>query len=41
LDACFVVKDANGQAFPYVYFKDEPGQRSAAKVLSKDARQSV
>jgi hypothetical protein len=24
--ACFVVRDHNGQALPYVYFKDEPGR---------------
>jgi hypothetical protein len=26
-DACFVVRDANGQQLPYVYFEDEPGRR--------------
>jgi hypothetical protein len=36
LDACFVVRDHNGQALAYGYFEDEPGRRSAAKLLSKD-----
>jgi len=34
--ACFVVRDRGGQALAYVYFEDEPGRRSAAKLLSKD-----
>jgi hypothetical protein len=34
--ACFVVRDHGGQALAYVYFEDEPGRRSAAKLLSKD-----
>jgi hypothetical protein len=36
LDACFVVKDSAGQKLAYVYFEEEPGRRSAAKLLSKD-----
>jgi hypothetical protein len=39
--ACFVVRDHNGQQLAYVYFEDEPDRRSAAKLLSKDAKQSV
>jgi hypothetical protein len=35
-DACFVVKDSNGQALAYVYFEEAPGRRSAAKLLTKD-----
>jgi hypothetical protein len=35
-DACFVVRDRGGQALAYVYFEEEPGRRSAAKLLSKD-----
>jgi hypothetical protein len=35
-EACFVVRDHNGQQLAYLYFEDEPGWRSAAKLLSKD-----
>jgi hypothetical protein len=35
LDACFVVCDQSGQRLAYVYFEDESGRRSAAKLLSK------
>jgi hypothetical protein len=30
------VRDHGRQALAYVYFEDEPGRRSAAKLLSKD-----
>jgi hypothetical protein len=29
-------RDANGQALACVYFEDEPGRRTAAKLLTKD-----
>jgi hypothetical protein len=32
-DACFIVRDNNGQQLAYVYFEDEPGRRSAATRL--------
>jgi hypothetical protein len=35
-DNAFVVKDASGQKLAYVYFEEEPGWRSAAKLLTKD-----
>jgi len=31
----YVVRDANKQALAYVYYENEPGRRSAAKLLSK------
>jgi hypothetical protein len=39
-DACFVVSDSNGQKLAYVYFEEEPGRRSAAKLLTKDEAQT-
>jgi hypothetical protein len=35
-DACFVVTDSTMQKLAYVYFEDDPGRRSAAKLLSRD-----
>jgi hypothetical protein len=33
--------DPNGQQLAYVYFEDEPGWRSAAKLLSKDEARRI
>ena len=35
-EACFIVRDHNGQALTYVYFEEEPGRRAAAKLLTQD-----
>ena len=40
-DACFVVRDHNGQQLAYVYFEDEPGRRPVAKLLSKDEARRI
>jgi hypothetical protein len=35
-DACFVVRNHNGQQLTHIYFGDEAVRRSAAKLLTKD-----
>jgi hypothetical protein len=39
--AAFVVKDGGGQKLAYVYYKEEPGPRSAAKPLSKNGARRI
>ena len=36
-----VVRDHDGQQLAYIYFEDEPGRRSAAKLLAKDEPRRV
>ena len=40
-DACFVVKDSAGQKLAYVYYEEEPGRRSSAKLLTKDEARRI
>ena len=35
-DAYFIVRDATGQALGYFYFREKPGRRAAAKLLTRD-----
>jgi hypothetical protein len=41
LTARFTVRDHNGQQLAYVYYEEEPGRRSAAKLLSKDEARRI
>jgi hypothetical protein len=38
---CFVVRDHNGQVLAHVYFEDECGRRSDAKLLTKDEARRI
>ena len=40
-DTCFIVRDHDGQALAYVYFEEEPGRRSAAKLLTRDEARRI
>jgi len=37
----FVVKDGSGQKLVYVYYEEEPGRRSTAKMLTKDEARRI
>jgi hypothetical protein len=41
LDACYVVIASAEQKLAYVYFEEEPGRRSAAKLLTKDEARRI
>ena len=38
---CFIVRDANSQVLSYIYYENDPGRRSAAKLLSKDEARRI
>jgi hypothetical protein len=41
IGAAFVVRDHNGQQLAYVYYEEEPGRRSSAKLLTKDEARRI
>ncbi len=41
IGAAFVVIDHAGQKFAYVYYEEELGRRSAAKMLSRDEARRI
>jgi len=38
---CYIVRDANGYPIAYVYFEDEPGGRSAARLMSREEARRI
>jgi hypothetical protein len=41
LEACFVVEDSAGQKLAYIYYEEESGRRSAAKLLTKNEARRI
>jgi hypothetical protein len=39
--ACFMVRDANGQALAYAYYEEQPGRRTAASLLTRDEARRI
>jgi hypothetical protein len=39
--AAFVVTDSAGQKLSYIYYENEPGRRSAAKLLTPDEARRI
>ena len=39
--ACFIVRDDSGQKPACVYYEEEPGGRSSAKLLTKDEARRI
>jgi hypothetical protein len=41
IGACFLVKDSTGQKLAAVYYEEEPGRRSATKLLNRDEARRI
>ena len=41
IGAAFVVKDGGGQKLAYVFYEEEAGRRSSAKLLTKDEARRI
>ena len=41
IGAAFAVQDSTGQKLACVYYEDEPGRRSAAKLLTRDEARRI
>jgi hypothetical protein len=41
IGACFIVKDCTGQKLAAVYYEEEPGRRSATKLLAHDEARRI
>ncbi len=41
IGAAFVVRDHGGQQLAYIYYEEEPGRRSAAKLLTRDEARRI
>ncbi len=39
--ACCIVKDATGFALAHAYYEEEPGRRTAAKLLTQDEARRI
>jgi hypothetical protein len=40
-DACFIGRDANGQALAYIYFEEEAGRRAATRLMTRDEARRI
>jgi endo-1,4-beta-D-glucanase Y len=39
--ACFIISDASGFPLAYVYYEEEPGRRTAAKLMTFDEARRI